>query len=54
MKDVACERCRFWDRESCRRFPPVAVERNGFHGWPQTHARAWCGEFAPSGEENAA
>ena len=49
---LTCADCRFWEPEEgmpsgeCRRRAPVAVavEPEGWTGWPRTAGVDWCGE----------
>lgn len=53
MTEPSCSSCRFWfnpneselpaDIRSCRRHPPHRK-----HGFLQTQAETWCGEYEPN------
>gem|GEM_PF-6288886 len=48
-KNEKCENCRFWRGQRCRRYPPTPCDGGEFS--PATEAKAWCGEWQQSGQE---
>lgn len=46
MKDT-CDACKFYERDTCRRYPPTAVIESSRPLWPATRHSDWCGEFQP-------
>ena len=43
----ACQNCRFWDGDLCRKRPPFIdwQAELGFGRWPKTMPESWCGDF---------
>ncbi len=40
-EDTSCEKCKYYFKEQCRRYPPSP---NG-NPWPVVMPKDWCGEF---------
>jgi hypothetical protein len=44
-----CANCKFWDKGSCRRFPPTVIyipyTEKIYSDFPETHDGGWCGEW---------
>lgn len=45
---MTCKGCEYFSNGSCRRFPPIFVERSSgkaIANYPETAEDAWCGEW---------
>jgi hypothetical protein len=53
---TACSTCRYWRKNTCRRYPPLIVQTVSGTAvwvsddgpethWPRTDADDWCGEY---------
>ena len=40
-EDTRCEKCRFYEKDRCYRFPPAPTGSP----WPVVMPKDWCGEF---------
>lgn len=46
MTDKTCETCRWWQNQTCKRYPPANVQPSkGYGTQPRTGYDDWCGEY---------
>lgn len=48
-----CENCKFWEKERCRRNPPIFVDEEFNGKWPKTSSADFCGEFKEKPAEDS-